>query len=209
MSKIKLIIWDFDGVILLSNPVREKGFRVIFQSYPEELIEELLNYHRENGGLSRYVKIRYFYEKLLKQEIGDEQVINLANQFSEVMRKELTNPKLLNPEWLELMDSISNKYEHHIASGSDQNELRFLCKELGVAQHFKSINGSPTSKKELVKNIKLQSSLKPEEIILVGDAINDYEAAFESQISFFAYNNLSLKSEHQYLDDLRSLQDCI
>jgi phosphoglycolate phosphatase-like HAD superfamily hydrolase len=36
------------------------------------------------------------------------------------------------------------KYNSQIVSGSDQEELRFLCKELGLNSYFISIHGSPT-----------------------------------------------------------------
>ncbi len=59
---IKNILWDFDGVILDSMPIREYGFRKIFENYDISLVDKLINYHKRNGGLSRYVKIKYFYE---------------------------------------------------------------------------------------------------------------------------------------------------
>ena len=66
---IKNILFDFDGVILDSMPIREYGFRKIFENYDVALVEKLLVYHNQNGGLSRYVKIRYFFEKLLYKKI--------------------------------------------------------------------------------------------------------------------------------------------
>ena len=61
--KIKTIFWDFDGVILASHPIREMGFKIALQQYPEKEVEALLAYHRENGGWSRYVKFAYFLKK--------------------------------------------------------------------------------------------------------------------------------------------------
>ena len=61
------------------------------------------------------------------------------------MKKELTKKYLI----AETVYYIKNNYKNinfHIVSGSDQNELRFLCVELGIAQYFKSIHGSPTPK---------------------------------------------------------------
>ena len=66
---IKTILWDFDGVILDSMKVRDWGFEEIFKKYNRKLVDQLLYYHRINGGLSRYVKIRYFFEELLGQSI--------------------------------------------------------------------------------------------------------------------------------------------
>ncbi|AWA28639.1 haloacid dehalogenase [Flavobacterium magnum] len=202
MNNIKEIIWDFDGVILLSDAVREYGFRKVFEAHPEEQVEQLVQFHLKNGGLSRYVKIRYFYENILNQPISEEEVMQLADNFSVIMREALVNVNLLNPEWLELMKQIGKNYVHSIASGSDGNELNYLCRALGIADHFKIISGSPTPKKQLVADIIDASAFSKEEIVLIGDAINDLEAAEFNQIQFIGYNHHSLKDTPFFLTDL-------
>lgn len=195
----KIIIWDFDGVIIFSNEVREEGFREIFKQYSESQIDQLLTYHRINGGLSRYVKIRYFFEEILGESIEEKQIIELASEFSDIMKKKLTNKSLLNEDWLAFMEEGKTKYVHHIASGSDQNELRLLCKELGINTFFTSIHGSPTPKNQLVSDIIQSNNYVKSEIVLVGDAINDYEAAKVNEIGFRGYNNTELKEVGDYL----------
>ena len=64
---IENILWDFDGVILDSMKIRDWGFKEIFKSFKKRDIDKLIDYHNLNGGLSRYVKIRYFYEEILKR----------------------------------------------------------------------------------------------------------------------------------------------
>ena len=58
---IKNILFDFDGVIIDSMPIREAGFRLIFQDFDKYLVDKLIDYHNQNGGLSRYVKIDFFF----------------------------------------------------------------------------------------------------------------------------------------------------
>ncbi|MDA9774800.1 HAD hydrolase-like protein [Algibacter sp.] len=189
MKNLENIIWDFDGVILNSMAVRDWGFEEIFKQYPKNKVNKLLEFHTKNGGLSRYVKIRYFFEKVLLQNITNNGVQQLANDFSVLMKKELTNKKYLI---LETVDYIKNNYEKfnfHIASGSDQNELIFLCEELGIAHYFKSIHGSPTPKNDLVKSILNSNQYKSENTCLIGDSFNDYEASQINNISFLAHNN--------------------
>jgi phosphoglycolate phosphatase-like HAD superfamily hydrolase len=76
-----------------------------------------------------------------------------------------------------------------IVSGSDQNELRYLCDEHVLSKYFKGIYGSPTPKVSLVCNILKSGIYKPEDCILVGDSINDFDAAKKNNISFLAFNN--------------------
>lgn len=205
MSKYKEIIWDFDGVILLSDAVREYGFRKVFENHPKEQVEKLVNYHFQNGGLSRYIKIRYFYESVLCQPITEEQVNIHAEEFSVIMREALTNKKLINKEWLALMEHIGSKYVHSIASGSDGKELNYLCEELGISDNFKFIYGSPITKKDLVKQIIKDSDFHASEFILIGDAINDRDAAEANNIDFIGYHNDSLKDSECFVNDLRDV----
>jgi len=190
---INTILWDFDGVILDSMEVRNWGFREIFKSFETEKVELLLDYHKKNGGLSRYVKIRFFFEEILNKKISDEDVLKYANNFSVLMKNELTNPENLILDALDFIKQNHRKYKFHIVSGSDQNELRFLCEQLNIAHYFQSIHGSPTPKKELVSSLLKTNNYNMEETLLIGDSINDFEAARDNEIYFLAYNNPSLE----------------
>ena len=186
---IKNILWDFDGVILDSMKVRDWGFREIFKSFDNDKVEALLKYHTLNGGLSRYVKIRYFYEEILENVITENEVLEYANAFSVLMKNELINPENLIQESLCFIKENYKNYHFHIVSGSDQEELRYLCKVLEIDHYFLSIHGSPTAKKQLVKELIDMHGYNKNESILVGDSVNDLEAARFNGIHFYAYNN--------------------
>jgi phosphoglycolate phosphatase-like HAD superfamily hydrolase len=190
---MKTILWDFDGVILNSNKVRDWGFEQIFSDFDTDLVNRLLVFHKKNGGLSRYVKIRYFFEKLLNESVTEKKIQEYANKFSVLMRTELINPDNLISETVSFIQANSMKYNFHIVSGSDQNELRFLCEELKIKHHFLSIHGSPTPKIELVKILMEKHNYEVKETCLIGDSVNDYDAANENNIQFYGYNNEALK----------------
>ena len=190
---IKTIFWDFDGVILDSMPIRDYGFREIFEEFDKELVDKLLEYHTLNGGLSRYVKIRYFYNTLLGVEVSDEKVQEYADRFSTIMRAELINKKYLIKETVDFIEKNYQNYNFHIVSGSDEKELNYLCKELDLTKYFKTIEGSPTPKNDLVKKILEKYKYDPKETILIGDSINDYEAANINGMKFYGYNNEKLR----------------
>ncbi len=192
-SGYKYILWDFDGVLMDSMPTRDLGFEKVLASYPRHELEQLLTFHRQNGGLSRYVKFRYFFEQIRNESITEEQVLKLAEEFSAVMRRELLNEKLLIQDSIGFVKSYYSKFRMHIVSGSDGNELRYLCESLGLSQYFVSIHGSPTPKKELVGKLLQEYSIDPRDAVFIGDSTNDYDAAHLHRIDFAAYNNTLLK----------------
>ncbi|WP_282018319.1 HAD family hydrolase [Salegentibacter mishustinae] len=187
------ILWDFDGVLMDSMPVRNKGFELVLKDFPQQEVKKLMDFHLRNGGLSRYVKFRYFFETIRNESVSDSEIDEWAGKFSEIMKKELCDINLLIEDSIAFVKENWRNYNMHIVSGSDQSELRFLCKGLNIASFFSSINGSPTPKKELVAFILDDYKFKEEETVLIGDSINDFEAAEHNSIHFLGYNNPSLK----------------
>jgi len=201
---IKNIIFDFDGVILDSVPTKTEAFRKLFENYAEEKVEQLIEYHIKNGGISRFVKIKYFFEDLLEKEIANESIQNYADRYSELTKEELTNSKYIIHDAVDFIKQNYKKYNMHIASGADENDLRYICKKQELTQYFLSLNGSPIKKSEIVKNILDINNYNKDETILIGDSVNDYEAANCNGIEFYGYNNILLNS-HKYLINIREI----
>ena len=191
----KTILWDFDGVILDSMAVRDWGFKEIFKDFSKEQVIKLLEYHHTNGGLSRYVKIRYFYENILGKLISEERVLEYAEAFSVLMKQELTNTDNLIVDAVSFIRENYRKFSFHI-----------VCKELGLESYFISIHGSPTPKIQLVKTLLEEHGYDNKNTCLIGDSINDFEAAEANDISFYGYNNLFLlKTSKAYINSFKEV----
>lgn len=187
-SKYKVIFWDFDGVLMNSNEIRDLGFLRVLSDYPKPKVDQLLKFHQKNGGLSRYVKFRYFFEEVMDKEISDEEVNEWAEKFSVIMKKLLIDHSLLIDENVQFVKREYKNREMHIVSGSDQSELRYICQQLDIAKYFNSINGSPTPKNKLVEDLLDEHKYEKDRCILIGDSINDLEAAMVNNIKFIGFN---------------------
>ena len=186
------ILWDFDGVIINSDKARVFGFVKVLENYPKEHVDQLLEFHAQNGGLSRYVKFRYFFEEIRYETISDEKLEELAQSFSSIMRGTLTSKELLISDTCTFIKRNCSNMSMHIVSGSDGDELRFLIQQLGFAGCFKSIQGSPVPKTKLVENLIQSGQVVKAQTCLIGDARNDFDAATQNGIDFYGYNNLEL-----------------
>jgi phosphoglycolate phosphatase-like HAD superfamily hydrolase len=181
--------------------VRERGFRKIFSDQDPGLVQKLIDFHNQNGGISRFYKIRYFHEELLGIEVSEEEVNMLAELFSKSMRDKLNDPKRLIMDTLDFIIENYQNLDMHIVSGSEKEELNWLCKQLEVGRYFKSVEGSPTAKPELVSKIIQKWKYKTTDCVLIGDSINDYDAAKANGIEFFGFNNPELKKlDSGYID---------
>ena len=204
---LKNILFDFDGVLIDSMPIRNDGFKTIFEDFNIHHVQELSEYHNKNGGLSRYHKIQYFFNNILKREISKEKVDEYASSFSKIMKKKLTNKDLLIDVSIDFVKKNFNTYNFHIVSGSDQEELIFLCKELSISKYFKSIHGSPTTKSTLIKNLITKNNYQNSSTALIGDSINDYDAAKLNNISFYGFNNELLRPiSNLYIENFSEIE---
>lgn len=41
----KNILWDFDGVLMDSMPVRNKGFELVLKEFPNKQVQDLMQFH--------------------------------------------------------------------------------------------------------------------------------------------------------------------
>ena len=203
ISSYKNIIWDFDGVLIDSSEIRIFAFREILKDYSLDKVNKLINFHKKNDGLSRYVKIDYFFSDIINQSLDNKKKASLLKEFGKICSTKLDNKKLLIKETLKFINTNFSQKNFHIASGSDNEELNRLCISLGINTFFNSINGSPEIKKNIVGRIILENNYIPKETCLIGDSVNDYEAALYNGIQFFGYNNQKLKSikKSNYIDN--------
>ena len=203
---IKTIFWDFDGVIIDSMKIKGDGFIELFENYNLEQVRLLEKYHYANGGISRFDKIKYFYNQILKKDVSEEKIINLSNKFASIIKEKIFNKDILIRESLIFIEKNFIDYNFHIVSGADHNELNSLCKYFKIEQYFKSINGSPTKKHVLLKNVINEFEYIPEEIVFIGDAMTDYYAAKKNKIKFYGYNNEELKKFGNYIEKFESIK---
>ena len=198
MKNKSVILWDFDGVLMNSNEIRNLGFLEVLKDFPQEQVELLMVFHKRNGGLSRYVKFRYFFEDIRKEQITEIAIQTWAEKFSKIMMNLLCDKSLLIAQTINFVRENYNTHKMHIVSGSDQKELQAICQNLDISKYFQSIYGSPTPKNNLVENLIKENDYIRGKCILIGDSINDYDAAIHNGIDFMGYGNPTITTKTTY-----------
>ena len=203
---VKTILWDFDGVILDSMKIKGDGFIELFEGYNDIKVRELEKYHYENGGVSRFEKIEYFFKELLNQKISEKEILDLAEKFALIIEKKIYNQSNLIEDTLVFIQNHSHMYNFHIVSGAEHKELNKICTYFNLDKFFLTINGSPRKKELLVKDLLEQYNYQREQTILIGDSITDYNAAYNNSIKFFGFNNNLLKQYGNYINTFQGLR---
>lgn len=199
-KNLKNFIFDFDGVILDSLDCKTEAFYQMYLPYGEDIANKVRQYHILNGGVSRFEKFKTWHNQYLKVNLSEKEIQNLANHFSDLVMENIVKSDPI-PGAIEFIKRHSRDFNFFIISGTPHDEIKKICDDIEITDHFKEILGSPKNKKVLCNELKLKyEELRSDNTIFLGDALSDYEAAQDNSF-FFALRsanyNESIFSELQ------------
>ena len=185
---MKAIIFDFDGVILDSVNVKTLAFEELYSEYGLKIQQKVKNYHLLNGGISRFEKFKYFHKNFLDIDISDSQLKSLADKFSNLVFDKVCSSKNIKGS-LDFIKFASKNYLTFICTGTPQNEIEAILEYKGLSNDFNKVFGSPKTKVAMVKEIISGYNLPNSEVLFIGDALTDFNAALETNIDFIGVKN--------------------
>ena len=178
------IIFDFDGVIVESGKIKTQAFAQLYRPYGEDIVEKVVQFHTQNGGMSRYRKFRHFQQHFLNQPpLTETQEKELDIRFSELVVEAVIAAAAV-PGAMELIRQQAEKIPLFVASGTPENELKVIVERRGLTPYFKEIRGAPALKQTIIAEILSTYALKPETVLMIGDAVADYEGAQVNNTAF-------------------------
>ena len=193
LTKYNTIIFDCDGVILNSNFQKIEAYRNTAIAYGASNIqaEELVDYHVNLTGISRIVKFKHFLKEIMDEGVTDYSMKKLVDNLNIEVINLLKNCEVASG--LEKLKSQTKKSTWMVASGGDQDELRFLFKEKNIASFFDGgIYGSPSSKHQIVERKLKDKNFLP--TLFLGDSLYDIQTAQKYKLDFiFVYGWTDLK----------------
>lgn len=123
----KGIIYDFDGVICDSVQIKTNAFIKLYSKYDKSIIDKVVKYHEEHGGISRFKKIKFYHENFLKKKISKEEINILASKFSKYVVGSVINSNYIKNAY-EFIKKNSNIYSQFICTGTPQSEIEVILK---------------------------------------------------------------------------------
>ncbi len=191
--KFKVIIFDFDGVLLESVDIKDFAFKTLFKDYPEHL-EEIMDYHLSNNATVRFDKFRYITEKILGKSYDKETEKRLSKIFSDLVFKSLVDCPFVNGA-KEILDFLQDKIPIYIASRSPDDELDKILEIRKLKKYFKKIYAVPWIKTDAIRDIRERENISLENIVFVGDSDEDLQVARSTGVFFIGRD--SGKSFHE------------
>ena len=149
---------------------------------------KLLNIINHTGGVSRYEKFKYFHKEFLNEVINQEKVNELAIQFSNiVLDKVINSDEVLGANYF--IEKYHTKFQFWVITGTPTKEMEFIAEKRGLEKYFLGLHGSPNNKRYWTEFLIKKHNLKRDEIIFLGDATTDMDAANFSKTHFALREN--------------------
>ncbi len=205
------IVFDFDGTLVDSNEIKTLAFGRLYKDYGEDIVHKVIAYHRENIGMSRFIKFRYWHEQLLRQPYTKEVEDELSQLYSLLVLDAVVEAPYIKGG-LEFLKFYYQKLPLFVASGTPEKELREIVKRRDMLLYFTGVFGSPASKTEILKNIIRKHHYNPERVLMIGDTMADWEGAQSAETAFLGVcisKNISALPEGIHLNDLLQLESLI
>ena len=185
---LKGIIFDFDGVIAESVQVKTNAFAELYKHYSTDVVKKVIEHHEANGGISRFEKIKLYHESFVNKAITNEEIEELANQFSKlVVRKVIDSPYV--PGVFKYIQKCYKKYKLFISTGTPTEEMKQILEGREIAQYFAEVYGSPEKKTVHIEKVINKYNYLPKELIFYGDANTDINAAKQASVPFVLIKN--------------------
>lgn len=184
LRKYKIFFFDFDGVIVDSLDIKTEAFGELFSKYGKDIANKVMDYHRNNGGVSRYDKFKHYYKNLLRKEINEGVIRMLDKGYSKlIVKKVIAAPYIRGAlAFIKMLNRAQRGC--FIISGTPQKEIRYILKRRKIARLFKAAVGSPANKTDNLRKLIDEHKINPKEAIFFGDAKSDYQAAKENKVRF-------------------------
>lgn len=202
MLEKKVIIFDFDGVICESVDVKTEAFSEMYKNYGKSIVKKVIEHHEKNGGMSRFEKFKFYHKNFLNTEINQNEINYLAKQFSDLVLEKVVRAPLVEGV-LDFIKLNQNHFSFYISTGTPKNEIDIILKKKKLTKYFKDVYGSPEKKDNHVKEILKKMNYSTKNVVFIGDAKTDYDAALNNNIKFIG----RFTTDHSILNSNYLIED--
>lgn len=177
MVNPKVVVFDFDGALVLSNHIKREAWDELFPDEPER--SALLPVLAAVGELSRHVILGRLFDELgLPGGPGAREafVAEHAARYGAIV---LDKVKACAdaPGAVEVLEKLSARRSLYLSSNTPEADLRETIAARGWERYFTMLFGSPNEKTATLRRVMAREGLGPESLLVVGDGETDRASA--------------------------------
>lgn len=194
ISKYNNILFDNDGVLLDTNPIKERNITQSVSRFTNpQKTKKFVKYFKENNGIPREIKIGNFFSPIETSAILEE--------YSTINSKTLVNAQI-TAGLISFLEHLKNiKKKPYVISGGDEKEVNYLLFKKKLTGYFKEIKGGPKTKEENLIDLNLRGST-----LYIGDSQIDYNLSKQFKLDFiFMYGYTQFSSWKNFFRDIEEV----
>ena len=206
--KIEAVIFDFDGTICDSLKIKEEIFGELYLSYGEKIKKKVMEFHRENLGISRETKFIHFQKNIVREDYSRKTITKLSNKFSNLVKQKVIDAGFISGA-LNFLEKNFNKLDLHLSSATPHEELIEILIKKNIFKYFKSVAGSPKTKESHINELLSNEKFHKERVVYVGDSQHDMNAARKTGIHFIGIGKNNFNEDAISINNLESLEKAL
>lgn len=194
-GRTEAVVFDFDGVLAESVDIKTEAFRDLYGDFGDDVVERVVAHHEDHGGISRFEKIRHYHAEFLGKNLSAEELAAWTDRFSR-----LVEDKVVGSAWVAGARAFLDELDAagiplFVASGTPEDELLRIIERRGMRAYFTAIGGAPRTKQEILEAFLNRHGFDRSNVLMIGDARTDYEAAIQCSVPFVGRSAGSAKGQ--------------
>lgn len=200
---IKAVIFDMDGVIINSEPMHQKAYRMMFDEFNLAVSEEL------------YASFTGMATLPICQKLCEVFTLDTTPQILMASKRKYFKQLFENSEELNLIDGVLELIQHYhqsnlilvLASSASMSNIDLIFEKFDLNRYFKAkISGADLKASkphpEIFEKAVVLSGVSKTECFVIEDATNGIQAAKSAGLFCIAYDGGHSKKQDFHLADL-------
>ena len=177
----KIIVFDFDGVLVDSNRIKHEAWYDVFGELPEN--EKLAAYEffpkidGDSPNRTRRVILDGVFRALGRPEHQLSELVEIYSaKYNAITQAGILKLGLISGA-MKTLEDLSKKYHLYLNSSTPIDALNESVDNLEIRKYFSGIYGRPETKESALEKIFAIENVDGSQVVFVGDAEADRNAA--------------------------------
>lgn len=172
----RALVFDFDGTLVDSNPIKLRAFEACFADFPHRR-EEILAYCLGHHAVPRGDKFRHVYERIIGLPYTDATAAVLHERFFALTTDQIVAaPEIAGAS--AFLESVHGGHRTALLSSTPHRILVHVLVERGWWRFFSRVRGAPVDKREWLVSLRGEWGLAEWDAVVFGDTDEDIAAAW-------------------------------